>query len=58
MANGTPHLAILRVAAEERSDLIVIGIHGRGATDLLFFGSTAQHVVRQATCPVLTLRRG
>ena len=58
MANGTPYREILRVAAEQRSDLIVIGIHGRSATDLLFFGSTAQHVVRQATCPVLTLRRG
>ena len=58
MANGTPYREILRVAAEQRSDLIVVGIHGRSATDLLFFGSTAQHVVRQATCPVLTLRRG
>jgi nucleotide-binding universal stress UspA family protein len=58
LANGTPYREILRVAAEQRSDLIVVGIHGRSATDLLFFGSTAQHVVRQATCPVLTLRRG
>jgi len=24
--------------------------------DLMFFGSTANHVVREATCPVLTLR--
>ena len=58
LANGNPYRAILRVAEEQHSDLIVIGIHGRGAADLLFFGSTAQHVVRQATCPVLTLRRG
>lgn len=57
MAVGKPYREILRVAQERDSDLIVIGIHGRGATDLLFFGSTAQHVVRQATCPVLTLRR-
>ena len=26
--------------------------------DLMVFGSTAQHVVRRASCPVLTLRRG
>ena len=58
LANGTPYREILRVAAEQHSDLIVVGIHGRSATDLLFFGSTAQHVVRQATCPVLTLRKG
>jgi len=39
-------------------DLIVMGVQGRGAADLLFCGSTAQHVVREASCPVLTLRRG
>jgi len=57
LAEGKPSREILRVAAEQQSDLVVIGIHGRGAADLLFFGSTAQHVVREATCPVLTLRR-
>ena len=58
LATGKPYREILRVAMEQHSDLVVIGVHGRGATDLLFFGSTTQHVVRQATCPVLTLRRG
>jgi nucleotide-binding universal stress UspA family protein len=58
LASGKPYREILRVAADQQSDLIVMGIHGRGAADLLFFGSTTQHVVRQATCPVLTLRRG
>jgi nucleotide-binding universal stress UspA family protein len=57
LAEGKPSREILREAAERRSDLIVIGIHGRGAVDRLFFGSTTQHVVREATCPVLTLRR-
>ena len=57
LAEGKPSREILRVAAERQSDLVVIGIHGRGAADLLFFGSTAQHVVREAACPVLTLRR-
>jgi nucleotide-binding universal stress UspA family protein len=57
LAEGKPWREILREAAERRSDLIVIGIHGRGAVDRLFFGSTTQHVVREATCPVLTLRR-
>lgn len=57
MVTGKPYREILRVATEHQSDLIVIGIHGRGAADLLFFGSTAQHVVRQAACPVLTLRQ-
>jgi nucleotide-binding universal stress UspA family protein len=58
LATGKPYREILRIAAEQPSDLIVIGVHGRGAADLLFFGSTTQHVVREATCPVLTLRTG
>jgi nucleotide-binding universal stress UspA family protein len=58
MTHGKPWRAVLRIAAERQSDLIVMGVQGRGAADLLFFGSTAQHVVREASCPVLTLRRG
>lgn len=58
LAAGKPYREILRVAAEQQADLIVIGIHGRGAADLMFFGSTTQHVVRQAHCPVLTVRKG
>jgi nucleotide-binding universal stress UspA family protein len=44
------------VAAERRADLIVMGVQGRGAVDLMLFGSTTQRVIRQAACPVLTLR--
>jgi len=47
---------ILRVAHEEESDLIVLGVENRSAADLLVFGSTTQHVLRQAACPVLTIR--
>lgn len=56
LATGKPYREILRVAGEQQADLIVMGVQGRGAADLMFFGSTTQHVVRQATCPVLTLR--
>jgi nucleotide-binding universal stress UspA family protein len=58
MTHGKPWRDVLRIATERRSDLIVMGVQGRGAADLLFFGSTTQHVVREALCPVLTLRRG
>jgi nucleotide-binding universal stress UspA family protein len=58
VSDGKPYREILRVAATQHSDLIVIGVHGRGPADLMFFGSTTQHVVRHATCPVLTLRTG
>jgi nucleotide-binding universal stress UspA family protein len=40
----------------QQAGLIVMGVQGRGAIDRMFFGSTTQHVVRQATCPVLTVR--
>lgn len=56
LAGGSPAREILRAAAEEQSDLIVIGVRGRGGADLVLLGSTAQHVVRAAACPVLTLR--
>jgi nucleotide-binding universal stress UspA family protein len=58
MAHGKPSTEILRLAGERRSDVIVIGVRGRGAADLAFFGSTTQQVVRQAACPVLTIRQG
>jgi nucleotide-binding universal stress UspA family protein len=57
LSSGSPYREILRVASERSSDLVVIGIHGRHPADLLFFGSTAQHVVRRAACPVLTIRQ-
>jgi nucleotide-binding universal stress UspA family protein len=57
MASGKPYREILRLAAERASDLIVLGVHGRGAVDRFFFGSTTEHVARGATCPVLTIRR-
>ncbi len=56
VTDGKPSREILRVAAEQQSDLIVTGIQGRGAVDMAFFGSTTNHVVREATCPVLTIR--
>lgn len=58
MTHGKPWREVVRIATEQQIDLIVMGVQGRGAADLLFFGSTTQHVVRNATCPVLTLRRG
>lgn len=56
LVRGKPWREILRIAADRQTELIVMGVQGRGAADLMFFGSTTQHVVREATCPVLTLR--
>lgn len=57
LRHGKPYAQILEVAAEEGSDLIVVGVHGRNRIDMSLFGSTANQIVRGATCPVLTLRR-
>jgi nucleotide-binding universal stress UspA family protein len=55
IGSGKAWAEILRVAREEQSDLIVIGVRGRNPLDVTLFGSTTNHVVRRATCPVLTL---
>lgn len=53
---GRAYKEILRAAAEERADLIVVGAQGHGLLEHLLSGSNAQHVIRGATCPVLTAR--
>ena len=46
---------ILRIAHQEHVDLIVIASHGLTGWRRLVFGSVAEKVVRQASCPVLTI---
>jgi nucleotide-binding universal stress UspA family protein len=52
-AIGEPAAEILRVAAEQGVDQIVMGTHGRGALGTLFLGSVAQRVLHGAKLPVL-----
>ena len=56
VSHGKPYREILGAAAEGGADVIVMGVHGRNALDLMLFGSTTNQVVRRATCPVLTVR--
>ena len=56
VVEGRAYRRVLQRAAEEEADLIVMGVHGRGAVDLLVFGSTTHHVIRAAACPVLIVR--
>lgn len=53
---GVPYQEIVQFAEDEKIDLIVIGTHGRTGLDRVFFGSTAERVVRMAPCPVLSVR--
>jgi nucleotide-binding universal stress UspA family protein len=46
---------VLERAARDGTDLIVMGVHGRGALDLRLFGSTTHQVIRGAVCPVLVI---
>jgi nucleotide-binding universal stress UspA family protein len=52
---GKAYRVILEMADEEKAEVIVMGVHGKGALKRLF-GSTTHHVIREAHCPVLTLR--
>jgi nucleotide-binding universal stress UspA family protein len=38
-------------------DLIVMGAHGDGESELKFIGSTAQRVIRSASIPVLSVKK-
>jgi nucleotide-binding universal stress UspA family protein len=51
---GKPSAEIVRVAQEEKVDIIVLGTHGKGMLDQALFGSTAERVIRKSPCPVLT----
>jgi nucleotide-binding universal stress UspA family protein len=53
---GPAYKEIVRVADDERADLIVIGAQGHGMFEHLLSGSNAQQVIRRATCAVLTVR--
>jgi len=51
-----PVTEILETARRERCDLIVMGTHGRTGLRQLVMGSVAEQVLREASCPVLTVR--
>lgn len=55
VASGKAYRALLQIAEARGVDLIVAGAHG-GLAGLLHFGSTTNHLVRAASCPVLTVR--
>jgi nucleotide-binding universal stress UspA family protein len=56
--SGKAYREILAVAMERKADLIALGVRGRNPLDIMLFGSTTQHVVRHAECPVLTVSEG
>ena len=53
---GSPAGEIVVAANDLKVDLICIGTHGRGGIAHFLLGSVAEKIVRQAPCPVLTIR--
>ena len=50
-----PAAAILGIAKDDKVDLIVAGTHSRSGLDRFILGSTAEQLIRSASCPVLTV---
>ena len=53
---GDPAGEIVRLATDERAEMIVLGTHGRTGMTRLLMGSVAEAIVRRAPCPVLVYR--
>jgi nucleotide-binding universal stress UspA family protein len=53
---GTAPDSILSFAQTQKSELIVMGTHGRRGFDRLMLGSATDRVMRMAPCPVLAVR--
>lgn len=58
ITEGKPASEILRVARAEEPGLIVMSSQGRSGARKMFFGSTAERVLRETTVPVLVTRDG
>lgn len=56
VTSGVPAEEIVKKADACGAELIIMGTHGRKGMDHLLFGSTAERVVRTASCPVMTVR--
>ena len=55
--DGAPVDAITDYAHSSGADLVIIGSHGRTGLSRLFLGSVAEGVIRNASAPVMVVRR-
>jgi nucleotide-binding universal stress UspA family protein len=55
LGEGKPSIVIGEIASGCKADLIVLNLQGRGKLERMLLGSTAEHVIRTATVPVLSL---
>lgn len=54
---GAPFVEIIRHARQEAADLTIVGAHGAQFLKDLFFGTTAEKVMRKGERPVLIVKR-
>ena len=55
IVNGDPAEEIIKSVRRLGADLIVMGTQGQGGPKRLFFGSTAEAVLRRSTVPVMAV---
>lgn len=53
---GDPSDAVVQVAQRRDARLVVLGLRARTPVGKLVFGSTAQRILLDATCPVLAVK--
>ncbi|MFT5702295.1 MAG: nucleotide-binding universal stress UspA family protein [Desulforhopalus sp.] len=56
LLTGEPYRELLKYAKEYGIDMIVLGTRGHTLWEKLMVGSTTERVLREAPCPVLTVR--
>lgn len=52
---GKPYEEIIKLAEQDQTDLVIVGVRGRNALDLALFGSTTHRVIQLGPCPVLAI---
>ncbi len=58
LETGIPYRTILNILDHEKIDLLIMNIHGKGILERAIFGSTAEHIVRSSSSPVLLIPPG
>ncbi len=52
---GSPEVRVCAYAKQKSADAIVTSTHGRTGFHHVLIGSTAEHIVREAECPVFVV---
>jgi len=55
LLTGRPEQALVQAVTGLGADLVVMGTHGRSGLSHLLLGSVAEHVLRSAACPTVTV---